>query len=38
MKTANVDCRIAETIKEQAEEILTKMGLPRSVAIDMFYR
>ncbi len=37
-KTANVNCRISEDIKCKAEDILTKMGLPRSVAIDMFYR
>ncbi len=37
-KTANVNCRIAEDIKLKAEDILTQMGLPRSVAIDMFYR
>ncbi len=37
-KTANVNCRIAEDIKLQAEDILERMGLPRSVAIDMFYR
>ncbi len=37
-KTANVNCRIAEDIKSKAEEILSKMGIPRSVAIDMFYR
>ncbi len=37
-KTANVNCRIAEDIKIKAEDILTRMGLPRSVAIDIFYR
>ncbi len=37
-KTANVNCRIAEDIKLKAEDILSKMGIPRSVAIDMFYR
>ncbi len=37
-KTANVNCRIAEDIKYKAEDILTRIGLPRSVAIDMFYR
>ncbi len=37
-KTANVNCRISEDIKLRAEDILTRMGLPRSVAIDMFYR
>ncbi len=37
-KTANVNCRIAEDVKIKAEDILTRMGLPRSVAIDIFYR
>ncbi len=37
-KTANVNARIQQDIKQQAEAILTRMGLPRSVAIDMFYR
>lgn len=38
MKTASVNVRIQEDIKEQAEAILTKIGLPRAVAIDLFYR
>ena len=37
-KTANVNARIQQDIKQQAEAILTRMGLPRSVAIDMYYR
>ncbi|MGY3725535.1 type II toxin-antitoxin system RelB/DinJ family antitoxin [Granulicatella balaenopterae] len=37
-KTASISCRIEEGIKEQAEAILQQIGLPRSVAIDMFYR
>ena len=37
-KTANVNARIKENIKRDAEAILTRMGIPRSVAIDMFYR
>ena len=37
-KTANVNARIQLDIKQQAEEILTRIGLPRSVAIDMYYR
>ena len=37
-KTANVNARIQQDVKQQAEAILTRMGLPRSVAIDMFYR
>ena len=38
VKTANVNARIQQDIKQQAEAILTRIGLPRSVAIDMFYR
>lgn len=38
MKTASVNVRIQEDVKKQAEEILVQLGLPRSVAIDMFYR
>lgn len=38
IKTANVNARIDQNIKNQAEAILTKIGLPRSVAIDAFYR
>ena len=37
-KTANVNARIQQSIKTDAEAILTRMGIPRSVAIDMFYR
>lgn len=37
-KTANVNARIQLDIKQQAEAILTRIGVPRSVAIDMFYR
>ena len=37
-KTANVNARIDQGIKTQAEAILTRIGLPRSVAIDAFYR
>lgn len=37
-KTANVNARIQQDIKQQAEAILTRIGLPRSVAIDMYYR
>lgn len=37
-KTANVNARIQQNIKTDAEAILTRMGIPRSVAIDMFYR
>lgn len=38
IKTANVNARIDHNIKTQAEAILTQLGLPRSVAIDAFYR
>lgn len=37
-KTANVNSRMQIDIKQQAESILEKLGIPRSVAIDMFYR
>ena len=38
IKTANVNARIDQNVKKEAEAILTRIGLPRSVAIDMFYR
>lgn len=38
VKTANVNARIDRNVKTQAEAILSKIGLPRSVAIDAFYR
>ena len=38
VKTANVNARIDRNVKAQAEAILSKIGLPRSVAIDAFYR
>ena len=37
-KTANVNARIQQDVKQQAEAILMRIGLPRSVAIDIFYR
>ena len=37
-KTANVNVRIQENIKQQAEQILDTIGIPRATAIDMFYR
>ena len=37
-KTANVNVRIQQDVKQQAEAILEKIGLPRAVAIDMYYR
>lgn len=38
IKTASINCRIREDVKVQAEAILAKIGLPTSVAIDMYYR
>ena len=38
IKTANVNSRMQENIKQQAESILDRLGIPRSVAIDMYYR
>lgn len=38
VKTANVNVRIQENIKKQAEEILETLGIPRATAIDLFYR
>lgn len=37
-KTANVNVRIQENIKQQAGQILDTIGVPRATAIDMFYR
>ena len=37
-KTANVTARIQPNIKEQAEAILERLGIPVSVVIDMTYR
>ena len=37
-KTANVNSRMELEIKQQAEAILERLGIPRSVAIDMYYR
>ena len=37
-KTANVNSRMSLEIKKQAEAILERLGIPRSVAIDMYYR
>ena len=37
-KTANVTARIQPSIKEQAEAILERLGIPVSVFIDMAYR
>lgn len=38
VKTANVTARIQPNIKEQAEAILGRLGIPVSVFIDMTYR
>lgn len=38
MKTASVNSRMRVDIKRQAEEILDRLGIPRSVAMDMYYR
>ena len=37
-KTANVTARIQPEIKEQAEAVLEKIGIPVSVLIDTLYR
>ena len=37
-KTASVNVRIDQGVKVRAEEILSRIGIPRAVAIDMFYR
>ena len=37
-KTAHVTARIQPNIKEQAEAILERLGIPVSVFIDMTYR
>lgn len=37
-KTANLYVRIEPEVKEQAESILTALGIPVSNAINMFYK
>lgn len=37
-RTANVSARVEPEVKEKAETILKGMGIPASVAINMFYR
>ena len=37
-KTANVTARVQPEIKEQAEAVLEKIGMPVSVLIDTLYR
>ena len=38
MKTANVYARIEPEIKDKAEDILKRIGIPASVAINMYYK
>mgnify|MGYP001007340896 FL=1 len=37
-KTSNVTARVEPEVKEQAETILSDLGIPVSTAINMFYR
>lgn len=37
-KTANLYARIEPDVKEQAEQILSMLGIPTSSAINMFYK
>lgn len=37
-KTANVTARVQPDIKQQAEDILERLGIPVSVLIDSLYR
>ena len=37
-RTANVTARVEPEIKEQAEAVMERLGLPVSTAINMFYR
>ena len=37
-KTANVTARVQPEIKQQAEDILERLGIPVSVLIDSLYR
>lgn len=37
-KTANVLARVEPEIKEQAESIMSKLGVPASVVINMLYK
>ncbi len=37
-KTANVLARVEPDIKEKAESIMAKLGIPASVVINMFYK
>ena len=38
IKSANVAARVEPDIKEQAEAIMNRLGIPASTAINMFYR
>ena len=38
MKTSNVYARIEPEVKEKAEAILNDLGIPASVAINMYYK
>lgn len=38
VKTANVLARVEPDVKEQAETILAKLGVPASTVINMLYR
>ena len=37
-KTSNVTARVEPEVKEQAETILSDLGIPVSTAINIFYR
>ncbi len=38
IKTANVTARVTPEVKQQAESVLEKLGIPVSVLIDSLYR
>lgn len=38
IKSANILARVEPEVKEQAEEILSKLGVPASVVINMLYK
>ena len=38
IKSANVTARVEPDVKERAEEIISRLGLSASTAINMFYR
>ncbi len=35
-KTATLNLRVNPTVKEQAEKVLSRLGIPMSIAIDMY--